>query len=282
LTETIAGAPFALWLAPELYSGLLVLIAHNPSVVPLGAAIFGGGVEIASGAELTPGADDLVAAPAKAVVRATRSADAIVEVGAEAVEGGLKNFPNSTVKSLDSGPHISPGNATTGIHTAASVQAKATVGLTNRAALRKYLGATTSLAGDSEVKDLWLESINDAAISGNKRAGANWVPKNDLQRYLDKLSKSGGNFSAITNADVKAAWKTVTERFRNKYIAKFGQDAWDKFDDIHHEKLKSLFPEEAFNPANLYAVAKADHDLWHDVYSEGARDFSVMAPQFLE
>lgn len=267
------------WLAPQAYSGFLVLMAHNPAAVSLGPAIVGGGLEIATGAELAPGVDDLFVAPAK-VLRAVRSADPIVELGAEVVEGSVENFPNSAVKSLDSGPYISPSNATTAIHAAASADAKPTVALTNRAAIRKYLGATTSLADDPAVRDLWIESFNAAAIYGNTRAGANWRPKNELQKYLDKLSKSGGNFSGITNNDIEGAWGTVTGYFRKRYIAKFGQSAWDAFDDIHHEKLKSLFPEEAFNPANLYPVAKADHDLWHNVYSEGAGKFGVMAPQF--
>ncbi len=103
---TIGFTPFLLWLSPEIGAGLLALIARNPAAVPLGSAVVKIGLETATGAELPPGTEDLIATPVKAVARAAKSADAIAELGSEAAQvtkalnvygkligGGLDNSP---------------------------------------------------------------------------------------------------------------------------------------------------------------------------------------------
>jgi RHS repeat-associated protein len=90
------------WVVPELWSGLLVGAAHNPWTVTVGPAVIAGGLELTTGAELPPGADDLLAAPAKSALRAAKSGEAMVELGADAVEGmrAAKQASTSTVTPL--------------------------------------------------------------------------------------------------------------------------------------------------------------------------------------
>lgn len=144
----------------------------------------------------------------------------------------------------------------------------------------EYLGVS-SLRQNPEVADVWLNSLVRAATYGNTKTGMNYVAKNDFQRLLVKIADAKGDFSKIDNEDVVKAWANFTQSyFKKDFIARFGKDAWDEFSDIHHANLKSLHPEQAFDPENLYLLEKIDHVLWHMIYGQGVENYSVMASQF--
>src|SRR4029450_1723079 len=67
----------------------------------------------------------------------------------------------------------------------------------------------------------------------------------------------------------KKGWSTVQGYFRRMYMEERGISAWLEFDAIHHGRLKSLFPAAAFDPRNLYPIAKDLHDVIHEVLSGG-------------
>ena len=119
--------------------------------------------------------------------------------------------------------------------------------------------------------------------AGNKVAlredPGSWKPKNAFQRYLQKLADSGGDFSQITSTDVSDAWDVVRSKFNAKYKAKYGGK---DYDDIHHDLFKSLFPEYAFDPANLYPMIKIEHKWIHDILSGGRMNYSLLENRYLD
>jgi hypothetical protein len=180
---------------------------------------------------------------------------------------------------LDEEPPLEPGQVSEGIH-APGGTAKPAISLHNRQALKRYLGIH-SLADDPELLEMWVKSVEEAATSRNltaiRKGGREYRAQNDFQRLLQRIARSEGDFTHIDNSEIAKAWAVVRRRFNEKYKRRFGAK---DYDDLHHDKLKSIFPESAFDPRNLYPMVKDEHSWIHDILSGGMKDFSRMEDMY--
>jgi len=181
-----------------------------------------------------------------------------------------------------SSAYITPGTLSKGLKDPANPATKPSLSIMTLQSTLRYTKAI-SIAADPQLVQLWIESLNESINPEHYAALTRMDPDdpelNALERFVVKIALSDGrDFSQITSAETQAAWALARSKFNTKVAAK----GLRNYDDIHHAALKSLFPQAAFDPANLYPISREIHGWLHTMYGGGTYNSRVMPTSYIE